>query len=527
VGLIAPWWRSAVIYEIYVRSFADANGDGVGDLAGVRSRLRYVRDLGVDAIWLTPFYRSPMADHGYDVADHRAVDPLFGDLGDVDELLQEAHSLGLRVIVDLVPNHTSHEHAWFQAALAARAGSAERARYIFRPGQGRNGEVPPNDWLSVFGGPAWTQVPDGEWYLHLFTAEQPDLNWRYPEVPQEFESILRFWLDRGVTGFRVDVAHGLFKDPALPDAGAEQFYGRLADRKPSPQWDQDDVHAVYRAWRRIVDSYDGERILVAEAWVYPPERLARYVRADEMHQAFNFDFLQTPWDAGELHRSIEWSIAASRNVGSNSTWVLSNHDVERHVSRYGGGMLGHRRARAALLLLLALPGSAYLYQGEELGLPFVNLPDAALRDPVWERSRHTIRGRDGSRVPMPWGGDEPPFQFGANGTRAAWLPVPRSWRGLTVETQSRDPHSMLSLYRQALRLRRGERALRGEAFAWCESPPQTLVFARDPDVVCAVNLGSEAVRLPPYREILLASGPVRTEGKALVIPPDTGVWLRR
>jgi alpha-glucosidase len=525
VGLTRAWWRSAVIYEIYVRSFADATGDGVGDLAGIRSRLPYVRDLGVDAIWLTPFYRSPMADHGYDVADHRSVDPLFGDLADLDGLMADAKALGLRVIVDLVPNHTSHEHSWFRAALAAGPDSPERGRYIFRAGRGRNGEDPPNDWLSRFGGPAWSRVADGEWYLHLFTPEQPDLNWRNPEVAEEFESILRFWLDRGVDGFRVDVAHGLFKDPAFPDAGEGQDYRLVTDRKPSPHWDQDDVHELYRSWRKIVDSY-GDRILVAEAWVHPLERLARYIRPDEMHQAFNFHFLQTPWSAAELRRSIEWSIATSGEVGAIPTWVLSNHDVERHVSRYGGGIIGHRRARAALLLMLALPGSTYLYQGEELGLPFVDLPDSALRDPVWERSRHTVRGRDGSRVPMPWGGDEPPFQFGPNGT-ATWLPVPRSWRGLTVEAQAADPESMLSLYRQALRLRRQESALHGEVLTWCESPAETLVFAREPDLVCAVNLGPAAARLPSSGHVLLASGPVHGDGRTLVVPSDTAVWLRR
>jgi alpha-glucosidase len=524
-----PWWRSAVTYEIYVRSFADANGDGVGDLAGIRARLSYVRDLGADAVWLTPFYRSPMADHGYDVADHRAVDPLFGDLRDFDAVMAEAQSLGLRVLVDLVPNHTSDQHPWFRAALAAAPDSPERGRYIFRNGRGLDGAEPPNDWQSVFGGPAWSRTPDGQWYLHLFAPEQPDLNWRDPEVVAEFESILRFWLDRGVSGFRVDVAHGLFKDPAFPDAGPGQVVRRLVDRKPGPQWDQDDVHGLYRSWRKIVDSYDGDRILVGEAWVHPPDRLARYVRPDELHQAFNFEFLQAPWDTAVLRQAIENSLAATRGVGAASTWVLSSHDVERPVSRYGGGMLGHRRARAALLLMLALPGSAYVYQGEELGLPTADLPDEALRDPIWERSGHTERGRDGSRVPLPWGGDAPPFQFGLNGSAAgsgSWLPMPPSWRGLTVETQRDDPHSMLTLYRRALRLRRQAWAVAGESLRWYQPAPHTLVFAREPDLVCAVNLGAAAARLPSHRQVLLASGPVHDDGSALVVPSDTAVWLR-
>jgi alpha-glucosidase len=522
---VAPWWRSSVTYEIYVRSFADADGDGVGDLPGIRSRLPYVRDLGVDAIWLTPFYRSPMADHGYDVADYRSVDPLFGDLSDFDELLREARSLGLRVLIDLVPNHTSDQHPWFQAALAS-PDAPERDRYIFRAGQGRDGSEPPNDWTSVFGGSAWTRTADGQWYLHLFAPEQPDLNWRHPDVAAEFEAILRYWLDRGVDGFRVDVAHGLFKDPAFPDAGPGQHARRVADRKPGPQWDQDEVHVLYRSWRKIVDSYDGDRILVGEAWVHPIDRLARYIRPDEMHQAFDFEFLQTPWDAAALRVSIERSLEATQAVGAATTWVLSSHDAERQVTRYGGGMVGHRRARAAALLMLALPGSAYLYQGEELGLPTVDLPDDALRDPVWERSGHTERGRDGSRIPMPWGGDTPPFQFGPNGSSASWLPVPRSWRGLTVETQSADPQSMLTMYRQALRLRRQEWARAGEAMTWYDAGSEMLVFGREPGLLCAVNLGKAAARLRPRGRILLASGPVHDNGGALTLPSDTAVWLR-
>jgi alpha-glucosidase len=516
-----------VIYEIYVRSFADADGDGVGDLPGIRSRLGYVRELGVDAIWLTPFYRSPMADQGYDVADHLAVDPLFGELRHIDELLRDARALGLRVILDLVPNHTSDQHPWFRAALDAGPDSPERARYIFRPGRGDRSEAPPNDWEARFGGPAWSRVADGQWYLHMFTPRQPDLNWRHPDVPREVESILRFWLDRGVDGFRIDVAHGLFKDPALPDAGPGQNPRRLEERRPAPQWDQDDVHEVYRRWREILDSYDGDRILVAEAWVNPPDRLARYVRPDELHQAFNFDFLETPWAAAALRRSIDRSLAATSQVGATTTWVLSNHDVERHLSRYGGGLLGRRRARAAALLMLALPGSAYLYQGEELGLPDVELPEAALRDPTWERSGHTRRGRDGHRVPMPWAGDVPPFGFGPDGSSATWLPMPASWRELTVARQEADPDSMLWLYRRALRLRRDVPGFGSDRMSWRESPPHTLVFTREPGVICAVNLGAAPVRLPAYGDVLLASEPVRTDRSTLVVPADNAVWCRR
>ena len=363
----APWWRSAVIYQVYVRSFADSDGDGIGDLPGVRSRLGYIAELGVDAIWLNPFYPSPQADAGYDVSDYRGVDPSFGTLADFDALVADADRLGLRVIVDLVPNHTSSEHPWFRAALAAGPGSGERARYIFREGRGPKGNLPPNDWQSVFGGPAWARTPDGQWYLHLFAPEQPDLDWTNDEVRAEFESILRFWLDRGVDGFRIDVAHGLAKDPALPDiAGGHTTSG--AATVGHPHWDQDDVHEVWRQWRRVIDAYPREVVFVAEAWVDTPVQLARYLRPDELHTAFNFAFLLAPWDAAGLRAAIDSSIGALAAVGAPPTWVLSNHDVVRHVTRYGGGAEGLRRARSAALLMLALPGGAYVYQGEELGL---------------------------------------------------------------------------------------------------------------------------------------------------------------
>ncbi len=372
------WWRDAVIYQIYVRSFADADGDGVGDLRGIRSRLATIAELGVDAIWLNPFYPSPQADGGYDVADYRDVDPRFGTLADFDELLRAAHDLGLRVIVDLVPNHTSSEHVWFQAALRAGPGTPARARYLFRDGKGERGDEPPNDWRSVFGGPAWTRVvePDGtpgQWYLHLFAPEQPDLDWTNGEVRVEFEDILRFWLDRGVDGFRIDVAHGLHKDPDLPDiAGRYEVSGPAPEGHP--HWDRDEVHDVYRSWRSVVDEYPGDPTFVAEAWIHGPERLARYVRPDELHTAFDFNFLLTRWDAAAFRSTIDQSIDALRDVGAPPAWVLSNHDTVRHVTRYGDGETGQRRARAAALLMLALPGGAYVYQGEELGLPEVGDP---------------------------------------------------------------------------------------------------------------------------------------------------------
>ncbi|REE99860.1 glycoside hydrolase family 13 protein [Thermomonospora umbrina] len=523
------WWRSAVIYQVYVRSFADGDGDGVGDLPGIRDRLPYLAQLGVDALWITPFYRSPMADFGYDVADHRAVDPIFGTLDDARSLIDEAHGHGLRIILDLVPNHTSDRHAWFLGALEAAPGSRERERYVFRDGSGADGSLPPNDWESVFGGPAWTRVPDGQWYLHLFAPEQPDLNWENPEVHAEFEGVLRFWLDLGVDGFRVDVAHGMVKADGLPDVGHAGQVAMLG-RRVLPYFDQDGVHDIHRSWRRLLNSYPGGRIGVAEAWAPTPERLARYVRPDELHQAFNFHYLTAPWDARAKGEVIEESLRTAALVGAPTTWVLSNHDVKRHVTRYGGGDLGLRRARAAALLMLALPGSAYVYQGEELGLAEVlDLPAEYLRDP--QRGRDSESGRDGCRVPLPWSGEEPPFGFGP-GDRS-WLPLPEHWRDLTVERQSADPDSMLSLYRRALSVRRRHPALGDGPLRRLEAPPGTLAFVREPEsgegrsLACAVNMGDRSVRIPVNGPVLLTSGRVGDDDERLVLPPDTALWWER
>ena len=429
---VTGWWRDAAIYQVYVRSFADSDADGIGDLPGVRGRLPYLAALGVDAIWLTPFYPSPMADFGYDVADYRDVDPIFGTLADARAVIDDAHGLGLRVMVDVVPNHSSDQHPWFVKAL----GGQERERYIFRDGKGAAGELPPNDWESIFGGPAWTRVEDGQWYLHLFAPEQPDLNWEHPEVHAEFEDVLRFWLDLGVDGFRVDVAHGLIKAEGLPDVG-HSGQVEMIGTAVVPFFDQDGVHEVYRNWRRILDSYPGERIGVAEAWAPTAERLAHYVRPDELHQAFNFHFVATPWNADRFRAVIDESLETAAMVGAPSTWVLSNHDVKRHVTRYGGGERGLRRARAAALLTMALPGSVYVYQGEELGLPEVlDLPEECLRDP--QRLRAPGSGRDGCRVPIPWTDGGPSFGFGAG---TSWLPMPEAWADLSVAAQERDPAS--------------------------------------------------------------------------------------
>ncbi|MEV1008771.1 glycoside hydrolase family 13 protein [Streptomyces sp. NPDC049881] len=538
----ADWWRESVVYQIYVPSFADADGDGIGDLRGIAGRLGHVARLGADAVWLTPFYPSPWADAGYDVADYRDVDPRHGTLDDFRELLARAHGLGLRVIIDVVPNHVSDRHPWFREALAAPPGSAARDRFVFRDGRGENGELPPADWQSKFGGPAWTRVPDGQWYMHIFAAEQPDLNWDNGDVWADFEKTLRFWLDLGVDGFRIDVAHGLRKDltPPLRDThgGDTAPLNAPPEGDDHPFWDRDEVHEVYRAWRKITDSYDPPRVTVAEAGV-SAHRLPLYTRPDELHQAFNFFYLRCPWDACAFREVVDTSLAEARAVGTLPTWVLSNHDVMRHVTRYAlppgidhrawltaGGRVpepdtaaGELRARSAALLTLALPGTSYLYQGEELGLPEVtDLPEAALRDPMWERTGHRVRGRDGCRVPMPWTREGPSYGFGPG--EAAWLPQPAGWGGRSVAAQEGRPGSFLELYREALRLRR--EALGDVSFTWLPARGGELAFRKGAGLVCRVNFGADPLPLPAGERVLLASGPLTPDG---ALPPDTAVWL--
>jgi alpha-glucosidase len=529
-----PWHHTAVVYEVYLRSFADGNGDGVGDLAGLRSRLPYLADLGVDAIWLTPWYVSPMADGGYDVADYRDIDPLFGTLAEAEALIGAAHLHGLKIIIDIVPNHCSEQHRWFRAALEAPPGSAERARFWFRPGRGQAGDEPPNDWQSMFGGSAWTRVagPDGsggEWYLHLYAREQPDLNWDNPEVRDEFEDILRFWLDRGVDGFRIDVADFLVKDPALPDVAG------LPEGARKPWEDQDGLHDIYRAWRQIIDSYQRDSVFVGEIWLKPLTRVRPYLLGDQLHTAFNFDFLGAAWDAGALREIIDTTLAS---IGAAAPWVLSNHDVTRHLTRYGRAdtssgwqpdpgppdlAVGTRRARAAILLSLALPGSSYLYQGEELGLAEVgDIPDELIADPVYERTDHFLRGRDGCRVPLPWQPGGPGFGFGPPDGAAPWLPQPDAWRELAASVQSGDSGSMLELYRAALRLRASRDQLDDDTLTWLDAPAGVLALGRPGGWGCVVNISGAPVALPPHDLILLSSGPL----PGGLLPPDTAAWLQ-
>ncbi|TCO62150.1 glycoside hydrolase family 13 protein [Actinocrispum wychmicini] len=536
-----PWWHDAVVYHIYPRSFADENGDGIGDLAGVRSSLDHLVDLGVNALWLSPFYPSPMADGGYDVADYRDVDPRFGDLDDFDALVSHAAWLGIRVIVDIVPNHCSTAHPLFQQAMAAGPGSPERELFVFREGRGPAGDEPPNNWPSSFGGPAWTRVPDGQYYLHLFDSGQPDWNWRNPAVPAMFEDVLRFWLDRGVAGLRIDVASALYKDPDLPDLPD----GRQPRLVPGPYRHRVELHELYRSWRTILESYPddvfpGRRTAIGEIYALP-EDLAPYVASGGLPQLFNFFLLFAPWDAAAVRAAIETVTGLTAGSDMVAPWVLGNHDVARMASRYGwqdpiytvvdgrsyqipnmpvesevDTAAGARRARAAALLMLALPGSAYIYQGDELGLPEVfDIPDHARDDPIWWRSSGTLATRDGCRVPLPWSGGAPPYGFSPDGM-ATWLPQPTDWADYTVAAQLAEPDSTLNLYRAAISTRP-----RGGPMAWVDTPADTLRFTRGDSFTCLINLGSTPVPLPPHHRVLLASGRVDDQ-----LPPDTAVWLK-
>jgi alpha-glucosidase len=546
------WWRSGVIYQIYPRSFADSNGDGAGDLAGIAARLGAVQALGVDAIWLSPFYRSPMRDGGYDVADYRSVDPLFGTLADFDTMLARAHELGLRVIIDLVPNHCSSEHPWFRAALAAAPGSPERERFHFAEGRGQQGELPPNNWVSMFGGPAWSRVtnPDGQpgqWYLHLFDSSQPDFNWQNAEVQAEFEDILRFWLDRGVDGFRVDQPHAMAKATGLPDHPylSEAGAGFIEGREHPPMWFQDEVHPIFRRWRQILDSYPGERAMCAEAYAYPLGLMAKWVRPDEFHQTFNFRFLDAGWQSGQLRDAIDESLEAFGAVGAPSTWVLSNHDVIRHASRFGGdygratasdgigpeapqpnAALVLARARGATLFMLALPGASYLYQGEELGLPEHSTLDAAFRqDPTFARTSGKRVGRDGCRIPLPWQAGLGAAN-GFNQTGAAWLPQPDSYRELAYDQQHGVAGSTLELYRAALVLRRELRLGSGD-FTWiADYCGENSLGFENRGVWVLHNFADQPMALPTDREPLIASGELLTnmDGTPSLGPNQT-VWL--
>jgi alpha-glucosidase len=517
-----PWWTDAVFYQVYPRSFADSNGDGVGDIDGVAAQLDYLDRLGVNSIWFSPIMVSPMADHGYDVSDPRDIDPLFGDLGAFEGLIASAHERGIKITMDLVPNHTSSEHPWFQEALAAEPGSTARNRYIFRDGRGPDGAEAPNNWQSVFGGPSWTRVvePDGnpgQWYLHLFDVEQPDLNWDNPEVFDDLEKTLRFWLERGVDGFRIDVAHGMAKPPGLPDSDVEMRPRMLSDG--DPRFNHPNVHAIHRNIRRVMDDYP-EAVTIGEVWVFDNASWAEYLRADELHLGFNFRIVRAEFDLTKIHDAIENTLVAAAMENATPTWTLENHDVVRAPTRYGGGEVGLDRARAMAMVTLALPGAVFLYNGQELGLPNVELPDEALRDPTWERSGHTVRGRDGCRIPVPWRGDTPPFGFSTSAD--TWLPIPPEWESLTVERQLLNADSTLSFFQNALVMRRSRVEFAGDNVDWLEDTPRdALAFARGDDGLrCVLNAGTQPIPLPDG-EPILTSAPL-VDGK---LPANAAAWL--
>lgn len=545
------WWRDAVVYQVYPRSFADADGDGMGDLPGVTSRLPYLRELGVDALWLSPFYTSPQRDGGYDVADYCDVDPRFGSLADADELIASAHAMGLKVIVDIVPNHSSSEHELFQQALAAGPGSPERDMYMFADGRGEHGELPPNNWTSIFHGEAWTRVTEadgtpGQWYLHIFDTSQPDWNWQNPRVHALFRDVLRFWLDRGADGFRVDVAHGMVKPEGLPDAAvnAEGLLD-IPEGEVPIYFDNDGVLEIYREWRPILDSYEGERMMVLEAWI-PEHRLPLYIGPEEAHQSFNFGFLQATWGVETMRAAIEKPLALADAVGAPTTWVLSNHDVIRHATRYGfppgyrfgeglgreetpDTALGLARARAATLLMLSLPGAAYLYQGEELGLPEVaEIPDALREDPAHLRAG--VPGRDGCRVPLPWRADAPAYGFSPTGE--SWLPQPEEFGALAADAQEGVPGSTLEMYRAAIALRREHGLGRSDApVEFLEDLSEGLLGLVRGEVVVLVNTSEQELPLPAGPDGLdLADAEVLVGSAEPVpgrLPADAAVWLRR
>lgn len=546
-----PWWRDAVVYQIYARSFADGNADGIGDFAGISERVDYLAQLGVDAIWITPCYATPWQDGGYDVANYYEIAPEVGNKAEVTQLAQQLHQRGMRLIMDLVPNHTSDQHQWFQAALAAGPDSSQWSKYHIIKGKD-DGKNPPNDWRSVFGGAAWSPFPNhpGYWYLHIFDSSQPDLNWENLEVRAEFEKILRYWFDRGVDGFRIDVAHGLVKEAGYPDndvytqlvAGTQQ-----QGAAEYPQWDRPGVHEIYRAWRKIADEYSPAKVFCAEAWVFEPSRMAQYIRADELHTAFNFSYYGAGWDAAKQRAAINESIATAATYDAPTTWVLSNHDVVRHRTRLApdsGSRInsnnririvddaaGEKIARAATLFMLGLPGSSYLYQGEELGLPEVTeIPAERREDPAYLRTNGEDGYRDGCRVPIPWTADAATnYGFSSSAGKLAWLPQPSSWANYCINVQQVDPNSSLKFYQRALKLRKELANLGDGTLSWIDNESAAyLAFTRG-DLIIATNTSgtTQKIKVPASSQLRLASDDaVSLQGSELVLPADTAAWLQ-
>ncbi len=557
LSLDKNWWRQAVIYQIYPRSFKDSNGDGIGDIKGITSKIGYLSSLNVDAVWLSPFYPSALADGGYDVDDYRDVDPKLGTLADFDEMLNKLHEAGIRVFVDIVPNHSSNRHEWFKEAIAAEPGSAARNRYIFRDGKGANGELPPTNWPSHFAPSAWSHESTqggkhNQWYCHLFAPEQPDFNWDNREIEDDFLKTLKFWADRGVDGFRIDVAHALKKDLSEP-LKDQARYPDLVNRKPGDNilFDRDEVHEIYKEWRQLFNQYDPPRVAVAEAYV-PADRLALYASADELGQAFNFELLNANFNATEFKTVIDRGLTQAKALGSSSTWCLNNHDQMRPATKYGllptvdhirwknsagatsplDENLGMRSAIAASMLIMALPGCTYIYQGEELGLHEVlGIPEDQIQDPQYLRNLKVDVGRDGCRVPLPWTSSGSSFGFGDGGSH---LPQPQWFAKNSVEVESKDPQSPLSIFRKALELRKG--LVTEEEMQWHETgDANVLHFSRPNGWHCITNFGRGHFDLTGKGEILHSSGPLAEAGIYLIhgvetsgndLPPATTVWLQ-
>ena len=546
-----PWWHAAAIYQVYPRSFRDGNGDGLGDLIGVEEKLPYLKALGVDAIWLSPFYPSPQHDSGYDVADPRDVDPMYGTLADAQSMIDAAHAQGIKVIVDVVPNHASVEHRWFREALASAPGSAARARFHFRDGRGEGGNEPPTNWMSMFGGSAWTRVtePDGtpgQWYLHIFDSSQPDYNWSNPEVRDDWLTTLAFWLDRGVDGFRVDVALGLAKDMTYPDlenpqglvealrldldTDSDEVKALRATVTNSAIFDRDELQEIYRGWREVMNRYSGDRMAVAEAWV-TPERAAMYVGGDTLHQIFNFEFLSIPFDASRICAVVQRTLDELAVVKAPATWALSNHDTPRVVSRLVAPgfdeQIARTAARSLALIGHCLPGSIYVYQGEELGLADAPIPDASRQDPVWIRTQGQQLGRDAARVPLPWSGTMPPYGFSDSPNAATWLPQPDDWADFTASAEAEDLDSTLSQYHQMLHLRHELSAFANlENTAIEEAMPGVVRVTRGADFTCLVNCTKQEIRIATAGRILVASHQnVTADGGLLTLQPAAGAWL--
>jgi alpha-glucosidase len=489
----ARWWNSAVGYEVYLRSFADSNGDGVGDLQGVLDRLDHLAWLGIDLVWVTPFHPSPMRDHGYDVADYLDVDEVFGSLADLDMVISRVHELGMRLVIDLVPNHTSSDHAWFQQSRSSRT-NAYRDYYVWRDPRPDGG--PPNNWVSVFGGSAWTlDEATGQYWLHLFLPEQPDLNWANPKVADEFDRILRFWFDRGVDGFRVDVAHALAKHPDLPDnpPGRPPKWAQTSSTRAAV-WaqfehrydtDQPAVLDVYRRWHAVAEPYHG--LLLGEVYLMEADRISHYLAGDGLDLAFWFPPLHVHWDPDRLR----WVLQEGTRLATGAVaWVTGSHDASRSVSRFGDGTVGQARALALSTLEFGLPGVPFLYQGEELGLSDVPVSPTDTQDPI--ALREGVLGRDPARTPMPWDSSAGPG-LGFTTAERAWLPFGERTPADTVAFQRADDRSILHRYRKLIQVRRS--LLCGpDPVEWLPDTGPVIAYRRGQAVIVA-NCAPDAERL--------------------------------